>query len=36
MTCRDNRIVEQYPHSYSTLFPISIETMPALHFYPSH
>lgn len=36
MTCRDNHIVERYPHSYSTLFPISIETMPALHFYPNH
>jgi pyruvate-formate lyase-activating enzyme len=36
MTCRDNRIMEHYPHSYSTLFPISIETMPALHFYPRH
>lgn len=29
-------IEERFPDSYSTLFPISIETMPTLHFYPNH
>ncbi len=33
---RNQTLVERYPDSYSTLFPISIETMPTLHFYPNH
>ncbi len=28
--------MERYPDSWSTMFPISIETLPTLHFYPSH
>lgn len=36
MTHQDTEIKERFPHSYSTLFPISIETMPCLHFYPNH
>jgi len=36
ITFRDGVFVERYPDSWSTLFPISIETMPALHFYPNH
>jgi pyruvate-formate lyase-activating enzyme len=35
-TDRGGIIEERFPHSYSTLFPISIETMPTLHFYPNH
>ncbi|MFZ7110473.1 MAG: radical SAM protein [Desulfatiglandales bacterium] len=27
---------ERFADSYSTMFPISIETMPTLHFYPNH
>ena len=33
---RNGTIEERFAHRYSTLFPISIETMPALHFYPNH
>ena len=37
MYINKNGIVEErYPNSYSTLFPISIETLPTLHFYPNH
>ena len=33
-TNRNNEIVERFPDSYLAAFPISIETMPMLHFYP--
>ncbi|CCK79099.1 radical SAM protein [Desulfobacula toluolica] len=36
MTNRDDAIEERFADRYSTLFPISIETMPTLHFYPRH
>ena len=35
-TNNNGRLVERFPNNYSTLFPISIETMPTLHFYPNH
>ncbi len=35
-TCENNQIVECFPGQFSTLFPISIETVPTLHFYPNH
>jgi pyruvate-formate lyase-activating enzyme len=35
-TNNNDKIVERFANNYSTLFPISIETMPALHFYPNH
>ncbi|MCD4742526.1 MAG: radical SAM protein, partial [Desulfobacteraceae bacterium] len=35
-TNKNGIIEERYPNSYSTLFPISIETLPTLHFYPNH
>ncbi len=35
-TVKDGVMAERFPHCYSTMFPISIETMPALHFYPNH
>jgi len=31
---KDNRIVERFPKGYLVAIPISIETMPILHFYP--
>jgi len=31
---KDNEIVERFPNGYLAAFPISIETMPILHFYP--
>lgn len=36
ITVRGGVFTERYPDSYSTLFPISIETLPTLHFYPNH
>ena len=35
-TVKNEVMVERFPNCYSTLFPISIETMPSLHFYPNH
>ncbi|EHP89089.1 radical SAM protein [Methanotorris formicicus] len=35
-TNKNGKIIERFPHSYLFLFPISIETMPILHFYPRH
>jgi len=32
----NGKIEERFANNYSTLFPISIETMPTLHFYPNH
>ena len=33
-TNQDGHIIERYPDSYLVEYPISIETMPLLHFYP--
>ena len=33
-TCENGVIAERFPHSYMALLPISIETMPILHFHP--
>ncbi len=30
------KIEERFANNYSTLFPVSIETVPTLHFYPNH
>lgn len=32
--CQRGQIVERFPDQYLTLFPISIETMPMLHYFP--
>lgn len=32
--CHQGKIVERFPDQYLTIFPISIETMPMLHFFP--
>jgi pyruvate-formate lyase-activating enzyme len=35
-TNKNGKIEERFADQYSTLFPISIETLPTLHFYPNH
>lgn len=35
-TLKNGELVEHFPNQFSTLFPISIETVPTLHFYPNH
>ncbi|MFW5987740.1 MAG: radical SAM protein, partial [Methanohalophilus sp.] len=31
---KDDRIIERFPNNYFTMFPVSIETVPMLHYYP--
>ncbi|MDG6256874.1 MAG: hypothetical protein QCH35_04665 [Methanomicrobiaceae archaeon] len=33
---RDGEIVERFPESYLTMLPITIETMPVVHFAPKN
>ncbi|THB76289.1 MAG: radical SAM protein [Desulfobacteraceae bacterium] len=35
-TLENGTLKERFAHQYSTLFPISIETVPTLHFFPNH
>lgn len=35
-TNKEGKLKERFADQYSTLFPISIETMPTLHFFPNH
>lgn len=36
ITVKNGVLCERYPERFSTLFPISVETLPVLHFYPNH
>ena len=33
-TNKNGQIIERFPHTYFTMFPVSIETVPLLHFFP--